>query len=185
MPIMNGYDSAKEIKSISSREIPIIALTADVILGVKEKCENAGMNYYISKPFDPEKFIKTITEMLCKNPLKKDSVINVLKGVSNLGGDEFLYMEVLKEYYKEFKNTVDEIKNSTENKDFERMGQIVHKIKSSSGSIGAEALYEEAVIFYKYIKELDYNSIDIHKEIFIQELIKVLDEIDCKIRGEV
>ena len=38
MPVMNGYEVAREIRKISD-SVPIIAMTADVILGVKEKCE--------------------------------------------------------------------------------------------------------------------------------------------------
>jgi len=63
MPVMNGYEAAQEIRKMSS-DVPIIAMTADVILGVKEKCEQSGIHYYISKPFDPDNFIHTIKEII-------------------------------------------------------------------------------------------------------------------------
>lgn len=49
MPVMNGYETALEIRK-TDKKTPIIALTAGTIMGEKEKCIEAGMNDYISKP---------------------------------------------------------------------------------------------------------------------------------------
>jgi len=51
MPIQNGYDATLEIKkTASTRHIPVIALTAGVLNGEKEKCMEHGMSDYITKP---------------------------------------------------------------------------------------------------------------------------------------
>jgi CheY-like chemotaxis protein len=51
MPILNGYDATKVIRNLSKyTSTPIIALTAGTVLGEKEKCIEAGMNDYLSKP---------------------------------------------------------------------------------------------------------------------------------------
>lgn len=51
MPIMNGYEATNEIRKLKSGEkIPIIAITAGTEKDEKDKCINAGMNDYISKP---------------------------------------------------------------------------------------------------------------------------------------
>ena len=53
MPEMDGYTTTRQIRQLPEpyRNIPIIALTADAMKGDREKCLEAGMNKYISKPF--------------------------------------------------------------------------------------------------------------------------------------
>jgi len=59
MPNMDGLVATVEIRKFN-KEIPIIALTAAALIGVREKCITAGMNDFISKPFDAYQFISTI-----------------------------------------------------------------------------------------------------------------------------
>jgi signal transduction histidine kinase/CheY-like chemotaxis protein len=67
MPVMNGYDAAKAIRSLSDKElatIPIIAMTANAFsVDVKEAIE-AGMDGHIAKPIEVDKMLKTLNEVL-------------------------------------------------------------------------------------------------------------------------
>ena len=65
MPIMNGYEAVQEIRK-ENKLVPIIALTAGTIQGEKEKCIEAGMNDYISKPIDKELFEESLIKWLSK-----------------------------------------------------------------------------------------------------------------------
>jgi CheY-like chemotaxis protein len=67
MPIMNGIISTKkirEIESSSNSRTPIIAITANALLGDKEECLAAGMDDYISKPFQIEVLIQKMKNLL-------------------------------------------------------------------------------------------------------------------------
>lgn len=65
MPVKNGYEATKEIRILEkNKRIPIIALTADIEIGEKERCLLAGMDDYVSKPFVEEDLIKVINEWL-------------------------------------------------------------------------------------------------------------------------
>ena len=67
MPIMNGIVTTKKIRNIeksSNTHTPIIAITANALLGDKEECLVAGMDDYISKPFQIDTLIKKIEQHL-------------------------------------------------------------------------------------------------------------------------
>ena len=65
MPKMNGYEATQAIRKLKShKNTPIIALTAGTISGEKEKCFEAGMNDYITKPFVQETIINIIQKWL-------------------------------------------------------------------------------------------------------------------------
>ena len=69
MPIMNGYEAATEIRKIPKyQNVPIIALTAGILNGEREKCLEFGMNDYLSKPI----LAKDLQEMIQKWVLIKD-----------------------------------------------------------------------------------------------------------------
>lgn len=60
MPVMNGYDAATYIRKMIKSNIPIIAMTAHVMAGEREKCLSLGMNDYISKPVNTDLLFEKI-----------------------------------------------------------------------------------------------------------------------------
>ena len=67
MPVMNGYEATKEIRSLENSDlanIPIIAMTANAFNEDIQAAKNAGMNSHIAKPIDIPKMIETLTEVL-------------------------------------------------------------------------------------------------------------------------
>lgn len=61
MPVMNGYDATLEIRKHPEwADLPIIAVTANVMQGDKDDCFKAGMNDYITKPYKKEELIAVI-----------------------------------------------------------------------------------------------------------------------------
>ncbi|XDD49730.1 response regulator [Leptospira sp. WS92.C1] len=65
MPDMNGYEATKAIRSLKiGHHVPIIALTAGIVSGEREKCIEAGMDDYVSKPAIQADFTKVILKWL-------------------------------------------------------------------------------------------------------------------------
>jgi signal transduction histidine kinase len=67
MPVMNGYDATKVIRSMNRtdvRSVPIIAMTADAYEDDIKKCLEAGMSAHIAKPIDPDTLYGRIAEVL-------------------------------------------------------------------------------------------------------------------------
>lgn len=68
MPVMNGYDTIKKIRSLDNmKDIPIIVTTAKSLKGDKEKCMAAGANDYISKPINYDILITLIKAWINKD----------------------------------------------------------------------------------------------------------------------
>lgn len=70
MPVMNGYDATKKIRSLedkSLKNIPIIAMTADAFDKDIKRALDVGMNAHVSKPIEFDKLIKTINTVLSRN----------------------------------------------------------------------------------------------------------------------
>ncbi|WP_347563309.1 response regulator [Lactonifactor sp. BIOML-A4] len=179
MPVMNGYEAAENIRSISS-QVPIIAMTADVILGVRDKCEQSGIFHYISKPINPDHFIQTIKDIILENEpnIEPDTaVLDRQLGFKNMGGNEELYNQVLIEYRNENQDTLDKLEAAVREKRYAEATQIVHKVKSSSGSIGAKSLQAVAALLQKALNEEKENEIVPLQDRFSKLLGKLLEEL--------
>ena len=60
MPIMDGFEASRNIRMLNERQPVIIAVTANALVGEREKCLEAGMDDYLSKPFQAEQLVSLI-----------------------------------------------------------------------------------------------------------------------------
>jgi signal transduction histidine kinase len=78
MPVMDGYEASRCIRDPQSKaldhNIPIVAMTANAMVGDREKCNAAGMDDYISKPVSPKKLQQALQQWLPKTQPQKTSV---------------------------------------------------------------------------------------------------------------
>lgn len=73
MPEMDGYEATRRIRSMNANfsDIPIIAMTANAMKGDREKCLEAGMNDYVSKPISLEALSKVLDLWIQKSEVKQ------------------------------------------------------------------------------------------------------------------
>ena len=76
MPKLDGFSATKAIRSgeyeIPNKDVPVIAITAHVMSGDKERCIDAGMNDFIAKPVSHQHLIEKISAWTNISLLKKD-----------------------------------------------------------------------------------------------------------------
>ena len=67
MPVMNGYEAARRIRSLDredAKEVPIIAMTANAFTEDRIRAKEAGMDEHIAKPVDVELLLKVIHKLV-------------------------------------------------------------------------------------------------------------------------
>jgi len=65
MPVMNGFEATRQIRADPAlSRMPVIAMTANALKGEDEKCQSAGCNAYIAKPYSKEQVLSVIERLL-------------------------------------------------------------------------------------------------------------------------
>ena len=172
MPVLDGYETTEAIrKDDSYKNLPIIAMTADAMTGVRDKVVHVGMNGYITKPIIPKdlwgalvKWIKPDNRKLpeeYKSKNKKSDTgikipdingINIKEGLSRVGGNKNLYRDLLVKFSSDYSNLYNDIKAALNNGDKETAVRLAHTIKGVAGNIGAGDIQEKAAVVEKGLK---------------------------------
>ena len=184
MPIMDGYAATKEIRKLSQyNDIPIVAMTADAMTGVKEKCLKIGMNDMVTKPIDPDEIfgamvqwikvgdkIKVTSDRL-KDPafvkatadevdIPEIAGLNIESALARMNNKKKLYLSILEKFYNNNQNIIAEIKITLEKEDYETAKRLIHTLKGVSGNIGADSLHESTKLVEASIHEKDSGKIE-------------------------
>ncbi|MBK3519824.1 response regulator [Carboxylicivirga marina] len=171
MPVMDGFDATKGILAMEEHaSLPIIAMTADAIGGIKKKYLNAGMVDMIAKPIDPEQVYKKILKWVEKrrgskrkkrkpiaineqpiieieastNNLPEIKGINVHDGVKRFANRWDFFKRLLQRFYYDHQKFISEF-NSSREADREVAERMLHSFKGISGTISAPKLYDLAI----------------------------------------
>lgn len=163
MPVMDGFETTKEIRNLPSSKsrIPIIAMTANLSPGEKEFCIKSGMNDYISKPVTPEKlnkiliywFEKKIEEETINK--KYFSIIEKLNEIDDeLGSDSVL--EMINLFLNETDRYLEDIQTPFYNGDFISLKKQCHRIRGVYLNLGIKSAEE---IVYKIENHNDKKEI--------------------------
>ena len=195
MPEMDGFDATGHIREDAAfNDLPVIAMTANALAGDREKCLQAGMNDYVSKPIEPEKLFLTLLKWIpqkervvpsvgqtISTDIKETELPGSLPGIDiNLGlrrtaGNSKTLMKLLNQFYDEHAKDVELIKETLESGDQESAKRIAHTAKGISGTIGAVKLQKasEKVDFAFKTEELNQTQL----EIDLAEMDKALVEV--------
>ncbi|MDE2595051.1 MAG: response regulator, partial [Burkholderiales bacterium] len=69
MPVMDGYEATRALREdLGLHDLPVIAMTADAMVGARDRALEAGMNDHISKPFQVDEFYRTLAQWVKKKP---------------------------------------------------------------------------------------------------------------------
>ncbi|NUN07753.1 MAG: PAS domain S-box protein [Ignavibacteriaceae bacterium] len=196
MPVMDGYTATIEIRKNHDYDtLPVVAMTADAMMGIKEKCLAVGMMDFVTKPIDPDevfgalvkwikpgerekiKVPKPRQEAVAETELPEFLTIDIKNGLIRVGGNKKLYMELLKKFFENNINAVEQIKTAVHKGEKELSVRLAHTVKGVAGNLGAVELHRTAAAleaelkkdkaenFEKLVKDFDEKLLDVLREI--------------------
>ncbi len=143
MPEMNGIQTTEIIRQELQNDTPIIAMTASAMSSERENCLAAGMNDYISKPFEPEELNNKIYALLNYGKAKTANRIISLDYVMQLTGNDTQFaIDLFDIYVTRTPDFLRDIAEHIASKNYKQLHLEIHNIKNSVGILGAKELYD-------------------------------------------
>ncbi|MGL5259380.1 MAG: PAS domain-containing protein [Lachnospiraceae bacterium] len=197
MPEMDGIDATIAIRKLKDdyyQKMPIIALTANALVGTREMFIREGMNDFLAKPIEIGKLAHVLAKWIPNDKkisgLKREQVENEIdtleyvisgvdteKGIASVGGRKEDYLNILSSYYTDGMIKRSSLEQSFQKKDLLSFRTEVHSLKSTSATIGAQELSNIAAKLEMASINLDFSFIEGYLTTFLSMLDDILDEI--------
>ncbi|KPA95727.1 hybrid sensor histidine kinase/response regulator [Pseudomonas asplenii] len=156
MPDIDGMEATRRIRRQADfASLPILAMTANASSSDREACLAAGMNDHVSKPIDLEELVLTL-RLQTGRETSQPKVLEAAGGVADtvlearqsimarFGGNLELISTVLYGFGAELEKQLSLLPNHLQDRDGPALAAVLHAIKGSSGTMGAQALSQRA-----------------------------------------
>ena len=208
MPEIDGEEAFRIIKShkdCPNIGTPVICLTADAVVGARERYLSKGFNDYLTKPIDstylemmlkkyiPKEKIKSASDEVIAVPVidvksteeKKDPSFKILedagidtsKGIANCGGGEDFYLSILTDYLNSSDGKKMDLNAFLDDGDLKNYEILIHSLKSTSAMIGADMPSKTAQALETAARNGDKEFISANHGNFMNEYDLVLNAI--------
>ena len=165
MPVMDGYQATRKLRQDARySNLPVIAMTANAMVGDKEKCLDAGMNDFIAKPIDVAQLFGTLARWVAPSAPRAeqpavaqpqpqpqlDAALPVVPGLMmaealrRVGGNAGLMRKLLDRFVETQFDAMLRIAGAIENNQLETAIRVAHTLKGLAGNIGAGGLADSA-----------------------------------------
>jgi len=180
MPEMDGFETTAAIRKkekLTGAHIPIIAMTAHAMKGDRDRCVEAGMDSYISKPINAVELMEVLesfparTTTPIETPPNPMHVLNYPVALSRVGGDHALLMDLALLFRDESAKLLSEIREAAGRKDMDGLQRAAHSLKGSASTFAADDAYNAAAKIERLAAERHWAG--------IQETISTL-EVDIE-----
>jgi CheY-like chemotaxis protein/HPt (histidine-containing phosphotransfer) domain-containing protein len=201
MPVMDGVTATRVIrKNPQFSKLPIIALTANVMVSEQNEFQNAGITDHIGKPIDPDRLVATLAKWVrptrasgstpvvpavqdsAPEPLPELPGINVADSVRRIGGSVTLYLSLLDKFRVNQGKFVTSFREALTADDQVTAERLAHTLRGIAGTLGAETLQDLASLLESSIKKGEPGEVDsllarVDKELttFIASIDQVLE----------
>jgi signal transduction histidine kinase/DNA-binding response OmpR family regulator len=206
MPVMDGVEATLTIRNWPEdkfQDLPIIALTANAVSGMKEMYLSNGFNDYISKPIDPAKLDTILKRWI---PSSKRQYININTNLDNqselnnndnqaldiygvdiqsaltrVGGSIDRYRELLKIFRREVEENSKLLEKEPDNLSLPAFTTLVHGFKSALANIGAVNLSNYAQSLETSARQANFERINQDLPSFRREINALIEQISQRL----
>ena len=198
MPEMDGIETTAKIREMGKddvfyRDLPIVALTANAVVGIREMFLQNGMDDFIAKPIENAKLYSVIEKWIPKEKRQKvtDMAVSVPDpgsgltgldinaGIAMTGGDLANYRHILAIFQRDSAEKREQIRACLEQNDIALFTTYVHALKSASASVGALDIAEQAKRLEQAGRKEDTGFIRQNCELFLQDLDVLQEQISA------
>ena len=176
MPVMDGIEAAAKIIELET-EVPIVAMTANIMSSDMEIYKTSGMHDCIGKPFTSQELwrclLKYLKPVSSANAEQKNSQVKDI-----LLGDDLEFSKGLqKTFFKNNQKKIEEITKALEDGDIKLAHRLTHTLKSNAGQIGKTALQQAAADVEYQLKDGKNLVTGKQMALFEKELSTALSEL--------
>jgi len=193
---MDGIEATRAIRAMDGeyyRQVPIVALTANALIGMKEMFLSNGFNDYLSKPIELSKLDEIMAAWIPAEKQMERTELDGEEGVlpKDILPDSFFieginfqagnarykrkgYLDVLRSYCIHTPAQLDKIRNY---KNEDEYTITVHGLKGSSAGIYADALSKQASALEQAARKKDVHYIEMNNALFIGNVEKLLEKL--------
>lgn len=182
MPVMDGIEATKIIRESISKTLPVIALTAFAINGDNQKCLAAGMNDYLSKPFEESQLLNIISKWLGKslnneknntNFSSNEETLYDLSKLNEIARNNKVFVDkMINLFIDQIPVAVEEIQAAYLEKNFDAVKRAAHRIKPSIDNMGIGSLKSE-------VREIEALATENQHS---PKLIQLIQQLDSTIK---
>ncbi len=148
MPHLSGYETCRRMRAIEPSHTTIIALTAGTVKGERERCLEAGMDDYISKPFVLDTLAATFQRWIsdaapAQTDLPDTSMkqhLNWATCLATVGGEVAIVEEMIAAMFNELDEDLPLFQQAVQAQDISELKRLGHKHKASAAMVGMEVL---------------------------------------------
>ena len=183
MPVMDGFEATAAIRKIEKKtgtHIPIVALTAHVMRGDRERCLAAGMDSYLSKPIYPNDLLGVLatygtavpapTERTGEAAKSQDEVLNASEALARAGGNKKLLSRLCRVFLESAPKMMESVRAAVGSKDAIAIQRSAHTLKGSASTICAYRLARAAEKLEEIAKQPGLPDLETEFETLSREL---------------
>ncbi len=168
MPVMDGLEATRQIRRETQwKRLPIVAMTAHAMTGDRERCLEAGMNGYVSKPVQPALLMQTIERYLAGGPGPRHTEpeareaappIDQARAARLMDGDRNLMDGMVMLFLQLAPERMEKLASAANRTDAAQLRKEAMKIKSAAERIAATSVAEAALALTRAADGGDFQA---------------------------